>query len=413
MSFTRNTSTCSNMQMYSIPECSTDDETFDEDYCEPIHFTTKTESKYVQRNHSCEDDHHYCEPIHFAIKNEIRPVPRNNSCPSAINKLDISVTALSYKTISLQSTEITESICNSEGDLKQLSSSAITFTESARKTDIGSSKCDNKFQYASSSTSDINVQRIPKPYLKNGDCDSSRDGTYEKLSLKPFNSITSSDPFLSVPSTEDKLISSFSCTKKDEVIEKLSSESNTTLSVTVDKYSERRRSAADITMPVPRGRSGSIQWIQNVIQNIDNRCRSLLDLRRPSDIAEEGIRNSKELLEADQSDEVSKVKQNSGASGRRYSENIIGKQKRFPFSSGIGHLKGLWKEKNENKKHEHKEIDEIRTDVCPLFNFPTKGDEDELILDALRQAMRKCTSPDPSARPTSISVLEQLSQIMK
>ncbi|CAL1276221.1 unnamed protein product [Larinioides sclopetarius] len=413
MSFTRNMSSCSNMQMYSIPECSTDDETFEDDYCEPIHLTKTNETTPAQRNNSCDGD--YCDPIYFTTINKSGLVQRNNSCPSSINNLEISVTALSYKTISLKSTEITERVCNSEGELKEeLSSSTISFSESIIKTDIDSSNNDNKFQYANSSSCDISVQRIPKPYLKNGDCDSSTNGAYEKLSLKPLKSVTSSDPFLSVPSAEDNLISSFSRTKQDEGIEKLSSENNTAISITVDKYSERRRSATDLTMPIPRGRSGSIQWIQNVLQNIDNKCRSLLDLRRPSDIAEESIRNSKEMLETEQSDEeVPKVAPSSSATGRRYSENIIGKQKRFPFSTGIGHLRDLWREKNENKKHEPKEIDEIRTDVCPLFNFPTKGDEDELILDALRQAMRKCTTPDPSARPTSNSVFEQLSQIMK
>ncbi|KAG8199478.1 hypothetical protein JTE90_009326 [Oedothorax gibbosus] len=169
-----------------------------------------------------------------------------------------------------------------------------------------------------------------------------------------------------------------------------------------------------------RGRSGSVQWIQNIFQNIDKKCRSFLDLRRPSDIAEEGMRNSNEKLEAMEHSEEDSSKSGfhstaSSTGGRRYSENVIGKQnRRFPaFSNGFGHLKVLWKDRsNESKKQDLKDNDQLRPDVCPLFSFPRKSiDEDEMILDALRQAMRKCTIVDPSARPPSSSVFEQLSQI--
>ncbi|GIY76560.1 uncharacterized protein CEXT_7481 [Caerostris extrusa] len=258
----------------------------------------------------------------------------------------------------------------------------------------------------------MNIKKLPQSYRKTEDCNSSSDGVYEELLLKPLKTVTSSDPSLCVKITEDSFLSPL---KSSENIAKTSSaKNNNTLSINVSKFSERRRSACELDMPVtPRGRSGSIQWIQNVLQNIDDRCRSLLDLRRPSDVAEEGLRKSHEVLEAEQSDTQSQtVGPSSGAGGRRYSENVIGKQKGL-LSSGIGHLRDLWKDRNENKRQEPKDIDHVRSDVCPLFTFPRKGDEDELILDALRQAMRKCTSMDPSARPSSTSVFDQLSQILK
>ncbi|GFT82603.1 uncharacterized protein NPIL_273461 [Nephila pilipes] len=371
------------MQMYSIPECSTDDETFEDDYCEPRSLMKINETK------------------------------ADFLSSSVNNKIDILIDNSDSKTDYMEIVESDQNKVNIEREIEQHSSSVISISKFGSTTDNETFGNDKTFLFANTTSFDINTQRVPKPYQKNGDCNTSSDGSYEKLLLKPLKTVSSTNSFASLQPNEQSL-TDLPDFKNNGNFKKVSSQHN--LTINVDKFSERRRSAVDLTMPLPqcsRGRSGSTQWIHNLLQNIDQKCKSLLDLRRPSDIAEERIRKSNEILEMDHSEEESSnVEPNSGAVGRRYSENIIGKQKKFPFSSGIGHLRDLWKERND-KRHEHKDVDHMRSDVCPLFNFPRKYEEDELILDALRQAMRKCTAVDPSLRPTSTSVFTQLSTIMK
>lgn len=137
---------------------------------------------------------------------------------------------------------------------------------------------------------------------------------------------------------------------------------------------------------VSRQRSGSMQWIQSTFQNISNKYRSILDHRRPSDIAEERMRKSNEAVDMEESESEATTdnKPSSNASSRRFSENVTGKHKKLHFVARLGHLKGLWKDKHlASKRQEEKDNDQTRTDVCPLFTFPRKQQEDELILDAV------------------------------
>ncbi|GFU49171.1 uncharacterized protein TNCV_2674731 [Trichonephila clavipes] len=375
------------MQIYSIPECSTDDETFDDDYCEPRKLMTINETKSVAKV--------------------------DYPSPSLHKEVESVIDTTNPKTDCLEIIESNQNKVNPEREIEQHSASVISISKFSCATDNETFGNDKTFLFANSASFDTSTQRAPKPYQKNGDCNTNSNGSYEKLLPKPLRTVSSTNSFASLQPNEQNLTDLPNVTNNGK-FNKVPSEHN--LTINVEKFTERRRSAVDLTMPQPqssRGRSGSIQWINNLLQNIDQKCKSLLDLRRPSDIAEERIRKSNEVLEMDLSEEESShVAPSSGAGGRRYSENVIGKQKKFPFSSGIVHLRDLWKDRNE-KRHEHKDVDHMRTDVCPLFNFPPKYEEDELILDALRQAMRKCTAMDPSLRPTSTSVFTQLSTIMK
>lgn len=138
---------------------------------------------------------------------------------------------------------------------------------------------------------------------------------------------------------------------------------------------------------ISRQRASSMQWIQNAFQNVSNKYKDLLEFRRPSDIAEERMRKSKEGIDMEESESevTTDINQNPAAGNRRFSENIIGKQKRFHFVSRLGHLKDLWKDRGSaSKRQEEKDNDQTRADVCPLFSFPRKQkDEDEFILDTV------------------------------
>lgn len=191
-------------------------------------------------------------------------------------------------------------------------------------------------------------------------------------------------------------------------------ESENLVFIDLNEDEDEHKSVEGPTVPRPRARS--MQWIQNTFQNVTNKYKSILEFRRPSDIAEERMRKSNEELDMEEleSETTTDNKPSPSVGNRRFSENVIGKQKRFPFVSRLGHLKGLWKDRNlVSKRQEEKDNDQTRADVCPLFTFPRKRDEDELILDALRQAMRKCTAVDPSTRPNSTTVLDQLSNLLE
>lgn len=382
------------MHIYSIPECLTDEETFEDEDC---HW--KSESfKKIQKSKN--------------LKNSSKKHPT------------LRIVSSSCSEINLVSNGCTEKLHYPKINIKsQVSTSLINMREIHHNSDSGTSEKDNSDLFTHAAPFNKNTEEmIPNPYQEKEDYNSNRDSLYEAL-LIPNPSLASSltspqghriinlsksdtsifdgnshyETLLATqPSQLSNAFQSKETTSKTERESPthISPKSNPKIEIGLDsqkRHSTRVAEVHDLQQHSSRNRSGSVQWIQNIIQNIDHKCRSFLDLRRPSDIAEVGIRNSNEELEmAELSDEESSKNgvQSTSSAGRRFSENVIGKQqKRFPaLSSGFGHLRDLWKDRgHESKKQDLKDIDQLRPDVCPLFSFPDKTvDEDEMILDAVR-----------------------------
>lgn len=166
--------------------------------------------------------------------------------------------------------------------------------------------------------------------------------------------------------------------------------------------------------PTPEGykskKRGSYQWFQNTF-NLGQKYKNFFGLRRPSDIVEDQIRTSNEELEKDSNSIV--LTTHSGM--RRNSDNQYEKPKRFLFSSRKVQLSDFLRNRvvdDGTSKEPEVEMASLE-DTCPIFRRPLKiADENEVILDALRQAMRKCTMMDPSCRPSSGLLLDQLSKLL-
>lgn len=370
------------MHIYSIPECLTDEET--------------------------DEDGHWKSELAKQIQKSTNLVNSSKKYPTS------RIVAASCNDINLVPNGCAEKLYYPEGNFKSpVSTSLINMREFHHSPDSGTSRKDNSdlFTYAAPFNK-INSNL----YQEIGDCNSNGDSPYETLLIrKPslassltlprtINLSKSDASILDANSHYETLLTPHSRSSNvfnsKEIISEVRSESSIDTSPKSNQRTDsvKQRIAEEVPVTSPqqhcsRTRSGSVQWFQNIIQNIDQKCRSFLDLRRPSDIAEAGIRNSNEELETmEHSDEESSkngVQSTSSAGGsRRFSENVIGKQqKRFPaISSGFGHLRGLWKDRgaHESKKQDLKDIDQLRPDVCPLFSFPRKSvDEDEMILDAV------------------------------
>ncbi|XP_054707986.1 uncharacterized protein LOC129217676 [Uloborus diversus] len=274
--------------------------------------------------------------------------------------------------------------------------------------------------FVSKATTKINVFKSSSSYLQVQDYHSNLNHTHEYEEIEKIETLKASnfsrfsqnaELFLNEPLVEGSaLIHSSSEKNLEKVSEDL-------VFVNLNRLEDVETKSCKNVKVEPlqnlNQRSGSMQWIQNAFQNVGQR---FLDLRRPSDIVADHMRKSNEEIEMDQDQYcvLSELQHDVARfTGRRFSENVVGKQKKLLFSTGFGNLKGLWKDRQAaNKRQQEDDFDRTRPDVCPLFNFPKKGDEDEIILDALRQAMRKCTIDNPDSRPTSDSVLLQLSQLL-
>lgn len=260
-------------------------------------------------------------------------------------------------------------------DFNRLSVSLLDFSSYGLAENAGTAKSDK--QNALLPVSNMISVKSAKSYLNIQDCSSysNEEPQYETL-LSP--SVVSN-----VNSNQKRnSVTHITCQYKER------KESDSFDFIDLDSETDGYQTIQNSTAPnISRQRASSMQWIQNAFQNVSNKYKDFLEFRRPSDIAEERMRKSKESLEMEESEtEVTiDTNLNSSSGNRRFSENIIGKQKRFPFVGRLGHLKDLWKDRSSAfKRQEEKENDQTRADVCPLFSFPRKQkDEDEFILDTV------------------------------
>nr|XP_042894921.1 uncharacterized protein LOC110283279 [Parasteatoda tepidariorum] len=352
--------------MESIPECLTDEEALENESSE---LSESNKSINDCLSSSKDNARDYTPAILPRIVTEPTPEFISNSNSE-------------IKSIILEN----DSLSKGSGEMKYMERLSVSLIDLSKhkhgRTDKNFLKIDKKLPYANAS-SEANVEKISRSFCNSEIC------------------IPKQNDFNQKQSNSNSNLNDLS----RDVLTKQLLHSNSILSTdSLDKRCSKTEYSATPFSGPSRQRSASVQWIHNAFQTVEQKCRGLLDLRRPSDIAA----GSDEEIEMEISeDESSKFTSHSSANGRRFSENIFGKRRLL----GLGHLKGLWKERNI-KRNEAKDSDQTRPDVCPLFSFPRNIDEDEKILDSLRQATRKCTAVDPSTRPTSFSVLDQLSHLI-
>lgn len=342
--------------MYSIPEHPAED-IIEENYTETFLSVKETDiSKVVKKISSTS----LPEKTSKLLKNEIN---------SKSNSLSITTEIKSEKYEDTESSKTTKT-----GIGNRLSVSLIDLPSFYKTSDSGSLKYDKENPFANVSSSHMNPVNNSKSYLEvqDGISISNRDSGYEKL-LSPSGASASYTNLESISVKTD-----FTSPKRER------KDSDNLIIIDLNRESDQYQSGDNLTEPLGlRQRSRSMQWIQNTFQNVSNRYKYLWESRRPSDIAEEQMR-TEELEMEEHEYEIPLTQQSPTAGGRRYSENIIGKQKKVPFTSRILQFKDFWREKNPvTKKQEEKDVDRTRSDVCPLFSFPKKADEDEKILDAV------------------------------